>query len=81
MVRNDNNIPITGLGRGRNSGVMCPRPWPLLVAGVCSGNVDLGFEHVLKPWCLGPESRNHVKDFPPRIAFQTVIGILDVCPN
>lgn len=33
MVRNDNNIPITGRGRGREKGVTCQQPWPLLVGG------------------------------------------------
>lgn len=56
---------LTGRGPARESGVMCPQPWPLLVVGVCSGNVDLGLEQVLKPWTSGHESRSHVKDFPP----------------
>lgn len=54
---------LPGLGPGRESDVVCRRPLLLLVAGVCSGNVDLGLDRVLKPWHSGPESRIHVKDF------------------
>ena len=61
IVRNDNNVPE--LAPARESRVMCQWSWPLWVVGVCSGNIDLRFKQVFKPWHSSPRSRSHVKDF------------------
>lgn len=74
-------MSLTELAPARESGVMCQRPWPLLVVGVCSGNIDLRLKQVLKPWRSGLESWSHVNDFPSRIEFQVVIRVFDVHPN
>lgn len=57
-------MSLTELAPARERGVMCQRPWPLLVVGVCSGNIDLRLKQVLKPWRSGLESWSHVNDFP-----------------
>lgn len=41
---------------------------PLLVVGVCSGNVDLGLEHVFRPWPLSSEPQTHARDFPLEVS-------------
>lgn len=52
-----------GLALARESDVVCQPSLPLLVGGVCSGNVASGLEHVFRPQPLGSESQNHARGF------------------
>lgn len=57
-----------GLALALESDVVCQPSLPLLVVGVCSGNVDLGLEHVFRPQPLGSESQTHARGFPLEVS-------------